>query len=593
MAQLQGSTFLRAAQHDRVLIIPDLLMDCPSNAERQLIDAGARSLLLIPLLVSSSREEGDDPYPRDPGQRQLVGLVGLTCSKPSHFAQLDIRFVGELIDPLTVAFRQAFQQRFTRFSNIHPSVEWRFIQESERRAWGLPPEPIVFQGVYPLYGLSDIRGSSAERNHVIQKDLLAQFRLGQAVLDAVCQSSSALGHDSVFAEMLRMDLLEHLERISKGVTVDSEAISVQFLSEHLESHFDFFLSSCGPETAEAVRRYREAINNEHHCVYVARENYDRTIRRINGLLRGTWELWQQRMQEIAPHYCDLETTDGIDHMIYAGASISPKFTPFHLHCLKFEQLRAVCDCARTALCIQERCGTQMQVCHLVLVQDNPVDIYHDEKTESLFDVKGTRDTRYEIVKKRIDKAREENTSERITQPGSLTIAYSTPKEWHEYQRYLQYLAREGWVEPHMKVGKVEALQGITGLKFARVKVLPPPSANPSPPPPAQSGGSLIIHSSSGTTGSHGNLSRRLNSVHGNSMKAQHIPRVSRSSSLATPPNSPGIKAFPTHSSGSTISANNVSSSLGATGSSHSSSSLSNSSSCPTSTTNLLNCSSSQ
>ncbi|MEM1308861.1 MAG: GAF domain-containing protein, partial [Cyanobacteria bacterium P01_H01_bin.153] len=96
---------------------------------------------------------------------------------------------------------------------------------------------------------------------------------------------------------------------------------------------------------------------------------------------------------------------------------------------------------------------------------------HDETTERLFEVRGTRDTRYEIVKKRIDKALEINTQKRITQPGCLTLVYSTDEEWKEYQEYLRFLQREGWVGIDIELGSVEPLQGVTGLKFARVRVL--------------------------------------------------------------------------------------------------------------------------
>jgi len=112
------------------------------------------------------------------------------------------------------------------------------------------------------------------------------------------------------------------------------------------------------------------------------------------------------------------------------------------------------------------------ITHLVLVQAVTVDIVHDETTERLFDVRGTRDTRYEIVKKRIDKARDAATQERITQPGMLTIVYSTTEEWEEYLQYLRYLHREGLVSDAIEEGNVEPLQGVSGLKFARVQVLP-------------------------------------------------------------------------------------------------------------------------
>jgi hypothetical protein len=345
-------------------------------------------------------------------------------------------------------------------------VEWRFLQEAERRSWGLPSEPIVFANVYPLYGISDIRGSSEERNRAIQADLLEQFQLGLLIVEAVCQF-----HESALGEQLRLDLLDYIAKLKERVTVDAEVTALKILSDRLEVYLDYF-AQCGPDALAAVETYRQSCNNDHKSVYVARARYDKTISKINFLLKETWERWQVRMQQIIPHYCDLEATDGINHMIYVGESIDSKFSVYHLRSLRYEQLRAICDCARTAFNFQSLYDTQMEVTHLVLVQDQTVDIIHDENTEKLFEVRGTRDIRYEIVKKRIDKAVDEQARTRITQPGMLTLVYSTEEEWAEYQQYLRYLARDGWVDTEIQCGTVEPLQGITGLRFARVRILP-------------------------------------------------------------------------------------------------------------------------
>ena len=456
MASLSGSHFLRAAEANRVWNVPDLSLDCHTDCERSLLNQGVRSLLLIPLVVRAMRSKGT---------RQLAGIVGLMSDRPHSFDGLDCKYAEELMPAFTAALRQAIQQRFT---NIHPSVEWRFLQEAERRSWGLPAEPIVFANVYPLYGISDIRGSSEERNRSIQADLLEQFQLGLRVVEAVCQfQESSLG------KQLQLDLLEYIEQVKERVTVDAEVTALRILSDRLEVYLDYF-AQCGPDALAAVEAYRQSCSNDHKSVYVSRARYDQTISKINRLLKQTWERWQVRMQQIIPHYCDVESTDGINHMIYVGESIDSKFSVYHLRSLRYEQLRAVCDCARTAFNFQTLYDTQLEVTHLVLVQDLTVDILHDENTEKLFEVRGTRDIRYEIVKKRIDKAVDEQARTRITQPGMLTLVYSTEEEWTEYQQYLRYLAREGWVDTEIQSGTVEPLQGITGLRFARVRVLPVP-----------------------------------------------------------------------------------------------------------------------
>lgn len=458
LESLRGSHFQQASAASQIYQIPDLRSNTPTECDRQLLESGVRSLLLIPLAIGSTHNG-------DSGSAQTVGLVGLTSSNPDRFNRRDLSHAKQLIEPFTVALRQALQQRMTRFRNIHPSVEYRFVQEAERRSWGLPPEPIVFQNVYPLYGISDIRGSSKERNRAIEQDLLAQFELGVAIVEAVDEYQK-----TALVEQLRLDLIEQIDRFQEGVTVDSEVTAIEYLQNNLEIYFDYF-AQCGVNAARSVEAYRQACANDRQCVYTARARYDETINQINQRLRETWERWQASMQKIIPHYCDIECTDGIDHMIYVGKSIHADFSLFHLRSLRYEQLKAVCDCARTALKIQAEYDTQMELTHLVLVQDISLDIFHDEKTERLFDVGGTRDTRYEIVKKRIDKGVDERSRERITQPGMLTLVYSTNKEWEEYQKYLCYLVREGWVEPKIQSGNVEPLQGVTGLKFARVRVL--------------------------------------------------------------------------------------------------------------------------
>lgn len=456
LGELQGSAFLRATEQGEVLTIPDLSLTCPTAGERALVAAGAKSLLLIPLVM------------RNPAighsTSQMFGLVGLTSTKPYAFNQSDCSLATTLIPALTASMRHSVRDRFT---NIHPSVRWRFEQEAERLSLGLPPAPIVFEGVYPLYGISDIRGSSDERNHAIQADLLAQFRLALTVVDAV---RSTAVHNAL-VEQLWLDLQDRIAKLEEGVTVDAEVTLLRYLQTEVEAHFPYFAQAC-PAASETISRYQNAMDEEHGCIYTTRAIYDQTISYINNLLRETWNHWQQSMQAITPHYCDLEATDGIDHMIYTGKAIDPQFTDFQLKALRYEQLRAVCDCARQGLALKQKYNTDMVITHLVLVQAVTVDIVHDETTERLFDVRGTRDTRYEIVKKRIDKACDAATGERITQPGMLTIVYSTSEEWEEYHRYLRYLHREGFVSDAIEEGNVEPLQGVNGLKFARVQVLP-------------------------------------------------------------------------------------------------------------------------
>ncbi len=456
---LQGGQMMAAIAQQQVMALPDLREQCVTELGDRLVQLGVRSVLLIPLMAEQVTAGHYTSHP--------IGLVGVLSQTPHQFDAVDRAWAEQLMpafaSAMTTALRQMHHQRF--INSIHPSVEWRFIQEAERRSLGMLPEPIIFRDVFPLYGISDIRGSSDERNRAIQEDLLEQLRLGLAVVDAVrdCQAGA-------FVSQMRLDLLGKIEELEQGVTVGAEVTVSHYLSDRLETHFSYF-ATCSPEANAAVEAYRDACDTHQGSVYRARAQYDFLLGQITTRLRATWEQWQEQMQQVIPHYCDVEVTDGIDHMIYAGGAIAANFSPFHLHSLRYEQLRAVCACARTVYGIQDECDSSLGVAHLVLVQDSTVDIFHDEDTERLFDVRGTRDTRYEIVKKRIDKAIDTDDQTRITQPGMLTVVYSTEQEEKEYREYLHYLHREGIIDAAIQSGNVEPLQGVSGLKFMRAAVL--------------------------------------------------------------------------------------------------------------------------
>ncbi|MEB3212328.1 MAG: GAF domain-containing protein [Leptolyngbyaceae bacterium] len=458
--ELKDGQMMEAIAHRTLMLVPDLQDQCFTELGERLLALGVRSLLLIPLMAEQVTCGHHTEHP--------IGLVGVLSHTPHRFDAVDQRRAEQLVPAFTAALTTALRQMHHKqfINTIHPSVEWRFIQEAERRSLGMMPEPIVFQDVYPLYGISDIRGSSQERNRAIQADLLEQLQLGLAVVEAVCAVQAG-----TFVEQLRLDVLDKIAELEQDITVGAEVTVSRYLSDRLEAHFDHFVQT-HPSVEPVVNAYRHACHPKQGGVYRARAHYDFLLGQITSRLRATWDEWQGNMQRIIPHYCDVEVTDGIDHMIYAGGAIAVQFSPFYLQSLRYEQLRAVCACARTAFDIQAEFNSSLEVTHLILVQDSTVDIFHDEDTERLFDVQGTRDTRYEIVKKRIDKAVDADRHTRITQPGMLTVVYSTEQEEDEYREYLRYLAREGWVDSTLHVGTVEPLQGVSGLRFLRVSVLP-------------------------------------------------------------------------------------------------------------------------
>src|SRR5207244_9367979 len=103
------------------------------------------------------------------------------------------------------------------------------------------------------------------------------------------------------------------------------------------------------------------------------------------------------------------------------------FDPLYLKSLRLWQLMVVCGIAARADRLGAELPLPLQATHLVLVQHAPLSIRFrfDEKR---FDVDGAYDIRYEIVKKRIDKALVKGATERVTQPGKSAIAYAQRAE---------------------------------------------------------------------------------------------------------------------------------------------------------------------
>ena len=110
-----------------------------------------------------------------------------------------------------------------------------------------------------------------------------------------------------------------------------------------------------------------------------------------------------------------------------------------------------------------------RVASLILVHSNPMAIKF-RMDEKQFDVDGAYNIRYEIIKKRIDKANIKNSDERLTTPGKISIVYSQDKDAEEYLKYIKYLQSKnllGEVEQLV----LEDLQGVSGLKALRVEVI--------------------------------------------------------------------------------------------------------------------------
>ena len=354
---------------------------------------------------------------------------------------------------------------------IHPAVEWRFRRAALKYLRGqnegaaAAMEPIVFNDVYPLYGLSDIRGSSTLRNDSIRADLAEQLQMAREIIVAAHQNKPLS-----FLAQLNHRIGSQLRKIEKGLGSGDEVNVLEFLRWEVELHFDH-LKNFGAAVAEKISSYRSGLDPLFGAVYRRRKSYETSVARLNEALCAYIDAEQEKAQAMFPHYFEKYKSDGVEHNIYIGASLveDGKFDPLYLKNIRLWQLMLLCGVARQAEKLKPKLDIPLEMAHLILAQNLPLAIRfrYDEKK---FDVDGTYNVRYEIMKKRIDKAVIKGTGERLTQPGQIAIVYSHAREAAEYREYIDYLQASGYLAEEVEEYELEDLQGMHGLRALRVAV---------------------------------------------------------------------------------------------------------------------------
>jgi len=465
-AYFAGSVYEQAVQRGRPLIIEDLATWPNRTAiEQNLLDRGCvRSLVVAPL------HYGDE----------VIGVLELSSERPGDFNTTHALRLGEVLPLFSMAVKRSMDELDTRIqafikekaTAIHPAVEWRFrkaVLDLMERHGGedgqLELPPIVFQGVYPLYALTDVRGSSIERGLAIQADLLEQLRLAGDVVRAAHRARALPALDE-----LRYRIAKHAARIEAGLSSGDEMGVIAFLRASVEPLLDH-LAGFDAGTRARVDAYRAAVDPALGMVYARRRQFDESLTRLTDAISSYLELEQQVAQGMLPHYFEKQKTDGVDYQMYVGASLleDGRFDPLYLRNLRLWQLMVTCGIAARAERLKGSLPRPLDTAHLVLVQHAPLAIRFrfDEKR---FDVDGAYNARYEIVKKRIDKAVVRGTGERVTQPGRIAIVYGHPAEAAEYRDYIEYLQSLGYLAPEVEELELDEMQGVQGLRALRVTV---------------------------------------------------------------------------------------------------------------------------
>lgn len=465
VCELDSSGIYESIYVDRMPIILNDLegMEEKSGLIKKFLKMGLRSLILNPLVI-------DDHFIGilELGSEKVNGLNNLSMLNmhpvSSSFAIAAMR----VSDDIKNQIKAKIQNEFTA---IHPVVEWKFdeaaaqIMKEERGADKTEREPIVFKEVYPLYGAIDIRSSSHERNKAIVNDLVEQLKDARNLLS----NASRRKKMPVFSQLTHQ-IDDHIGKLDKGLLSGDETRIIEFLRREVEPVFRHFKEAM-PDLKGIIENYEKKIHPEHGMLYKRRNDFEESIGRINDTISEIIDKQERSAQDMFPHYFEKYRTDGIEYSIYMGQSILEKLTfdPVYLKNLRLWELIVMCEIARKTEEIKDELPIPLETTQLVLVHSNPLDIRF-RQDEKKFDVEGGYNIRYEIIKKRIDKALIKGSGERLTQPGSISIIYSQPDEYLEYKKYLDYLISINYIQKKIETHELEDMQGVFGLQAMRVYV---------------------------------------------------------------------------------------------------------------------------
>jgi len=470
MGDLENSIYRSALESGEPAIVDDLeKVENKTAVEKELISLGFRSYLMAPVF----------------NEKEMVGMMELASEVPYAFNFLSMLKLKEIMPIVSLAFQREIEDFENRvqstmkeyFTAIHPVVEWKFVNAAMEVIGGesshltkeqllekkLPP--IQFDDVIPIYGAIDIRGSSEKRNEAIRLDMIDYLQVANSIL-----KEAFVKHPLTILEELIFRIEKNLDKLSHSIDSGDETGILDFMTTELSPAFGI-IAERDKGLKKSIDNFQNSLMPNHEFYHMRRKDFESALTMINEHVSRMIEEEEDRTQSLLPHYFEKYKTDGVEYNIYLGQSLlrEQKFDPIYVKSFRLWQLMNMISIARETRKLKSVLPVELDTTQLILCYSNPFSIMF-RMDEKRFDVAGAYNIRYEIVKKRIDKAHIKGTTERITQPGTIAIIYTQEKELREYDRYFEFLEAKGYTLPGVEYLDVEPLQGLVGLKALRIKV---------------------------------------------------------------------------------------------------------------------------
>ena len=411
---------------------------------------------------------------------ELLGVLELTATKKGELNSVNANKLDDIMPYIVTAVLRSKAEEENLIdaiiqhecTSVHSSVYWKFEEEARRFMKddlnGLNPsfKEIVFENVSPLYGQIDIKDSSEARNNAIQRDLMIQLSDVKRLLTEAYQKAKL----PIYEELI-FRVNNHMKEVKEVLHTNSEQDVFNFIINEVNPVFEH-LKKQDNELKKSILKYESQIDENTHSYYDHRKNYDTSVMKINKKLASLIDKKQEDAQLMFPHYFERYKTDGIEHNIYIGDSIAGNrdYDSLYLNNLRLWQLQVMVDMENKHYSLKPELTVPLDVASLILVYNTSLSIRF-RMDEKRFDVDGTYNARYEIIKKRIDKSFIKGTNERLTQTGKMVIVYSQKSDELEYLRYVKFLKSKGYFTGKAEIVELEGLQGVAGLKAIRAEIL--------------------------------------------------------------------------------------------------------------------------
>jgi len=409
----------------------------------------------------------------------LVGIFEIVSDKPKLLNSINANKLVDIMPYIVTAVKRSKKEEANlieaiiqqKCTSIHSSVYWKFEKEAKiflkNQILGsqIGFGKIAFENIYPLYGQIDIKGSSEARNFATKQDLTLQLNSAKKIIEKAFEIKSL-----PIYEQLTFQIDTYLQGLEDYFQVDSEQQISDFFKKRINSLFRHLLES--KNLTQEIENYFNSIDNKLQVLYKNRKNYDNTITLINKEMASLLDSKQEEAQQMYPHFFERFKTDGVEHNMYIGESITREnnFNLIYLYNLRLWQLQVMCEMENAFYQSQKDFPIPLDVASMILVFSTPLSISF-RMDEKQFDVDGTYNARYEVVKKRVDKAYIKGTKERVTQKGKISIVYSQKQDEIEYLRYIKFLQSKNYLDNDIEIVELQDLQAVTGLKAIKVSVL--------------------------------------------------------------------------------------------------------------------------